>query len=842
MPLSHNILAPFLNTRQHVTLDDFNHLYGAENDLSRYENLKSDNRLTGPIVTLLNKLQIGELIPDRTAILIKNNLHDTPFIKASLSNLLFDLRNRHTLGENCFQKLHTQLDSNAFEKILASVYAVLLYSKLAEAHDQTTQDPTFRFQSSEDYSNRLIKLNPFEEEKEIQKLEKQFQKKALDQLLLNLGGDKKTAPTLATGRIALLTHLHQSSPAVFKEELIRHLETLSASTTAFEQLHIKELLMEARTTAPEQIISKLYTSLETEEHLKRCVCSIAQLNQTLQLSSRDELNASLAQCKSAYNGSIYLLRDFKNLPPIHSTRFHQQIGQMKTQWEKINTIMTRATGQQSHQFCSCQATLSPSQRGLEGWPYHSDSLIQLTPAEINAVHAPVPPTLIDPVSQQNNHEKTIAVIGCDWGGGHCEVTRGITKNLATLGYHIHTIDLPKVLISEDPVRNFFLTRWLGKDWTVSSLFNGLLREKANACIDFLRGFTLGAPDPEQHQRKLMLTLHQLLKSNPDMVITTYNIHNEVIFDACELLGIPCLHVSTDIDTTIETRTAPRESRHMKMTIAFDDPEMLQRIETTTRPDQRIIGGPPVRHEFTIPRTREDAIRFKQQWGIDANKKVVVIANGKNGTHSRYPEILAKRYANMTPQAIPIHLVVLCGYDNRPFLNKLEQDVLPRTSLPMSLFTSVPGEKMEELMTMAAYGGCMIGKGGGGTLFESTTRGTRMLIDNTASPVFFLGIIHAIISIFEWILRKFGFRDQLPWEEINTTFASDHQFGDSFRTEEEFLSKFEQLIAHNSPAPMPFIIRNCEEVLKQTVSSMLFNAATDLDMVRTRHAFRSVTVN
>lgn len=839
MTLSHTTLAPFLDRPQRVTLDDFNHLYGAETDSSRYENLKSDTRVTGPVATLLNQLQIGELIPDRIAILIKNNLHDTPFVKASLSNLLFDLRDRHVIGENCFQRLHAQLNTNAFEETLSSVYAVLLYSKVAEAHDRATQDPTFRFQSSEDYSNRLTRLNPFQQRTEVQKLEQQFQKKALGQILLKMGGAEGVDPAIAAGRIALVTHLHQSTPAVFKEELIRYLETLCSSATAFEKLNIEDLLKEARATAPEKIVSELYATLGTEEHLKRCVRSITMLNQSLQLTSRDEMNASLAKCKSAYNGSIYLLRDFKNLSRISPTRFHQQIGQMKTQWEKANTIISRATGQLAHQFCSCQATLSPTQHGLAEWPYHSNSMIQLTPAQVNAIHAPVPPTIIDPMTRQQNHQKTIAVIGCDWGGGHREVTRGITNNLAKLGYHAHSIDLPKVLISEDPVKNFFLTRWLGKDWTVSSLFNGLLKEKAYACINFLRGFSGGAPDPEQHQRKLIMTMNQLLTSNPDMVITTYSADNEVIFDACELLGIPCLHVSTDIDTSVETRTTPRDTSHMKMAIAFDNPDMIRRIESTTRPDQRVIGGPPVRHEFTIPRTREDALRFKQQWGIDANKKVVVIANGKNGSYSKYPEMLAKRYANMNPQDIPIHLVVLCGADNREFFNKLEQDVLPTTNLPMSLFTSVPGEKMEELMTMAAHGGCLVGKAGGGTLFEATTRGTRLLIDNTEPPIFSLGITHAIVSIFEWILRKFGYKDQMPWEEINTTFASENGFADSFRTEDEFLSKLEQLTAHDAPAPMPFTVRNCEDILKQTVSTMLFNAATDLDMVRARREFRTV---
>lgn len=839
MALPHKTAISFLDRQHPITLDGFNRVYGAETDSSRYENLKSDRQATGPLVTLLNQLQIGELIPARTAILIKNNLHDTPFVKASLTNLLFDLRSRLVLSENFFQRLHFQINGNAFEAVLSSLYAVLLYSKLAEAHDLATLNSAFHFQSSQDYSDRLIELNSFQQRQEFKKLEKQFQKKKLEQLLLKLTSHEGIDPTIPGGSTALFVHLHKSSPAVFKEELTRYLETLSTSASPFEQLNIGELLKEVRETAPEQIIGQSYASLATEEHLKQCVRSINILSQTLELSSRDELIASMPKCKSAYNGSLYLLHDFKNLPPISPTRFHQRTGQLKTQWEKINNTITRATGQPAHQLCSCQTALSPSQNGLAEWPHHSKSLIQLTPAEIGAINTPASPTLINPMTRQQNQQKIIAVIGCHWGGGHSAVTQGVISNLAKFGYHTHTIDLPKVLVSEDPVRNFFLTRWLGKDWTVDFLFNSLLRKKAHACINFLRSLSRGGPDPEGHQRKLTLTLNQLLTSNPDMVITTYSAHNEPIFDACRLLGIPCLHISTDIDTSVETRTAPRETSHEKMMIAFDDPDMIRRVETTTRPDQLVIGGPPVRHEFTIPRTREDAIYLKQQWGIDPKKKVIVIANGKNGTHSRYPKILAKRYANIDPQDIPFHLVVLCGSNNRSFLNELEQNVIPSTNLPMSLFTSVPGQQMEEMITMAAHGGCVVGKAGGSTLFESIARGTRMLIDNTEPPIFSMGITHAIFFIFEWILRKFGYKDQLPWEEINATFALGNGFADSFRTEDEFLNKLDRLTDHEDPAPMPFIVRNCEEVLLQTVSSMLFAAETDRDMVRIRQKIRAI---
>ncbi len=822
-----------LNPIHPLTLDTFNQKYGAIDDLSRYDSLSKETRVTGRIPNILNRMQISELLAPRTAILIKNNLHDAPFIRVLISNLLTDLRQDQLISDACFTKLHEKWNAGSHESVLETVFSVLLYARVASLHRISNPDPLFQFESPLSYSNKIIKLNDHQLQNELQKLEQQNQVRTLSKLFITASVKPGITEVNRNQILSLVLALRENNLPLFKEKLIQFTEALPAEMAHIERLNWQDLNRTLKELPPELFFKETYNRLATEQYLSNTVRSITALNDTLRMTSGDTLRTSVAKCKQAYNGSIYLLRDFKNLPSCSLTRFHQLIGHMKTEWQKTNTIITRATGQLAHQFCSCQAELNPSQNGLADWPYQSTALIQLTPAQIAAIHTTPAPHIIAPPTRQANHEKNIAVIGCDWGGGHREVARGITNNLAKLGYHTTSIDLPKVLISEDSVHNFFLTRLFNQDWTVSSLFNGLLKEKAFATINLLREKSKGAPDPEQHQRKLMLTLNELLRTNPNMVVTTYSADNEVIFDACELLGIPCLHISTDIDTSVETRTAPRTSRHMKMSIAFDHPDMVQRIDSVTTPEQRVIGGPPVRHEFTIPRTRADAIRFKQEWGINTNKKVVVVSNGKNGAQSVYPELLAKRYANTNPADIPIHLIVLCGADNQKFLNKLERDVQSKTNMPMSLYTSVPGEKMEELMTMAAYGGCLVGKAGGGTLFEATTRGTRLLIDNVRSNVLSQGFVHAVITIFEALLRAFGYNDQLPWEEINTEFGIENNFADVFSSEEEFMAKLDQMLVHDAPAQMPFPIRNCEQVLSQTISTMIASAETDIEMIRTR---------
>lgn len=840
MSLSYSILRSSQNNLAQVTLDSFNQSYGAENDSSRYEQLKTDVRFPLKIIDLLNHLQIAELIPDRIAILVKNNLHDTSFVKATLGNLILDLKDKNIISENCAQKLHLNIQNGRFEIALTYLYTILIYSKIAELHAQNQPNPVFRFLSPENYSNRIIQLNEFQLDNEMKKLETEFQKKALGQLLLKLGAHDNSNQTLAAQRIQLFGTYLQKSPEEFKQALINYVQSVIDQTPHLEKIYFKELLELIEKTPADKLNYKLYCQLATEEHLKRCVRSIKALNQSLSTMPHDRLRTEISKCKKAYNGTVYLLRDCKNLPSISSIRYHQIVGNMKSEWEKTNAIASSAIGHYTHMFCSCQATLSPTQNDLAEWPFHSNALTQFENSDIRSFNTTRPPdSVVLPVAYQANQKKSIAVIGCDWGGGHREATRGIAKHLAKTGYHVNTVDLPKVLESEDPVRNCFLTRWLNQDWTVGSVFNGLLKEKAYAFLNFLKSMGSGAPDPEQYQRKLLMTINQLLTSNPDMVITTYSADNELIFDACELLGIPCLHYSTDIDTSVETRTAPRESRHMKMAIAFDEPDMIQRIQTTTRPDQRVIGGPLVRPEFNIPRTAQDAIRFKQEKGIDANKKVVVISNGKNGTFSKYPELLAKKYANTNPQDVPIHLVILCGANNAKFMKHLQKNVQPYTNMPMSILSFVPGEDMEKYMTMAAHGGCLVGKAGGGTLFEAATRGTRLLIDNIRPHFLSQGLIHFFTTLLEWFLQFIGYEDQLPWEKINTDFAKKYHFADSFDSEDEFMTKLDQVLENNTPVQMPFHVQNCQQVLTQTVGSMMQAAETDLELHRIRQQLKTV---
>jgi len=513
-------------------------------------------------------------------------------------------------------------------------------------------------------------------------------------------------------------------------------------------------------------------------------------------------------------------------------RFAALVGNMRSEWQLINNVFNRAHQTFSHRLCSCQAQAPASQNELAEWPFNSSTLIPLeTPKPITV--AQLQARGISQADFEENSKKTVAVIGCKWGGGHMEVSRGVCNNLASLGYHPVSVDLAEILVSEDMVRNSFITRWLGKDWSTATLFETLLKEKAFAIINFLRWITSKLFNGKGYSdTQLMLVIEHLLKIKPDSVVTTYSAHNEALIKACETLGIPCIHVATDINNEIETRDQPPTYNLFKMALPFNTPEAVNPVAKTTTESQRIFTGPPVKHEYTVPRTDEDILNLKQQWGIDIDKKVVVISNGKAGGFSPYPEILAKKYANTRPEDIPIHLVVICGKDNLQFKQHLEQNVCCKTNLPMrvELHTS----KMEQLMSMAAHGGVLIGKGGGTTVFECLARGTRVLVDNARPHFLFQSFKHFLITWAEMLLRIIGFKSQLPWEKSNTEFIEKQGLADVFTEEKDFLPKLERLLNNdNHPVQLNFELKNIEKELPKHLRELLVKAEVDLSARRAR---------
>src|ERR1700679_253052 len=120
---------------EHPALADFNHEFAAKSDLSRYEKISSEGRITSQELTYLNLLQMGSYIPTRTALLLKNNLHDSAFITHMTRSILYELRQNAKIGDACFRFLHEKLSNNDFSSVFKYLYILMLYGHIAETHD-----------------------------------------------------------------------------------------------------------------------------------------------------------------------------------------------------------------------------------------------------------------------------------------------------------------------------------------------------------------------------------------------------------------------------------------------------------------------------------------------------------------------------------------------------------------------------------------------------------------------------------------------------------------------------------------------------------------------------------
>lgn len=824
---------------EHPTLIQFNHDLGAASDLSRYDTIPMSERITSAEATYLNQLQMDAYIPTRIALLLKNNLHDVAFITHTTRSALFELKQERKIGEECFNFLHNKLSSQDFLSVFRYLYIVMLYSKIDEDHHIRTPDPAFQLEIPSSYSNKLIKIPPHLVANEEIKLQNQVRRQYLKKYLLQVRAHSNCPRDVQHQIFGLLSTFEALSVAQFRTQFISILSEME-KFEGLEGICWKEFRSKLSPYHGEEFLNQAYLRLRTEYYYKNCLARVTTLRQSLERTQCQDLLTLSEKCKKSYNGCIYLLGDSKNMAACSATSFSALTGKMRTEWQAINNAFNRAQNNHTHHLCACQVQSPANQNKLASWPFNPLSLVDLKPA---------PPVTAEqllqrgtsPAEFQENQKKTVAIFGAKWGGGHIEVSRGIANNLSSLGYHPYTIDLPELMMPEDPVRNFSLTRWLGASWSSVTLYEGLLKEKAFAFINFILWLQSKLFSPFGYtDNEFKIILEYLLKLNPDSVITTNRTNHEAIIQACKTLGIPYMHVATDVDTTLESRDKPTDFNHFKIAMPFEVPEATNPILQTTTPEQRFASGPPVRHAFTQARTFQDIQGFKSRWGIDSNKKVVVITSGKNGAFSPYAEMLAKKYTGFEQQDIPIHVVVICGGNNKEFKRHLEQDIAPHTKLPMTIALSYNEEKMEELISMASHGGALVGKAGGGTIFETFARGTRVLVDDVRPGLFSQGFHHFWITAIDKFLRLFGFQKQMPWEKVNMDFAKKHGLADVFEEEKDFLNKLERTLNNDGlPVQLSIEVKNVEKTIPAMLRDMIAKASADPAVHRAREAHRNL---
>jgi len=519
------------------------------------------------------------------------------------------------------------------------------------------------------------------------------------------------------------------------------------------------------------------------------------------LSRIPKKDDAVKACNECFRGTVACLDDAETvIQPLAPTRFSILTGEARLKWSRVDAVFSKVFNEPPHQYCGCHALAD--RVVLRCFPGLSKQLIPLTP-----------PQMAKPLSGE-----TVAIFGCEWGSGHKMPAQGVAELCRDrLGAHVFTFNLPDDVLppSEDAVYNSPIKHLGFKN--VTEFYNSLMRENAFAIINWTQKGNAVA-DPEGEARRVLYIMRRLLEVRPTFVVTTYSKHNEELIRACTLLGIPLLHVATDVKNYIVTRDAPPKTSHfaMAMPVEFEGAARLGKVKD----EQLVISGPFVRTAFMKDRTPEDNVALRAKWKIPEGKKVIVFPDTGNGASLTFIEEIRSHFEE-SEEENPYHCIVLCKGDE-----DLEQRVKDLHLPYVEPLRYANADQMEELMTMAAYGGALVGKSGGATVYEALRRGTRLLVPNLPTPVFGSGAKHVLFGTLNKLAAFSGCATQLPWEVMNCDFMRDRAQAREFSSPDRFVQQLRAL-THEQQAPVPFNdVHHFEDQIVALIPQMLRSARED----------------
>lgn len=777
-----------------------------------YRQLSGNERLADSFtLKMINAFEIEGFIPPRMAILLKLNWEDKDFASALLSNIVAELRDgRKGISKKLADHMLSKIDKGNLTEVL---YILSACMRCKEGEDLYSQDDIVSLSQPD-----LIK---FIEDKELLQSRNFLEKK-----IRSLSDTFPNAKTLLT---TLLKHLRENNSAAFKAEYINFLKAVAKEQPeGVRKIAFEELKETVEKLQPGSFFISLSRILKTQEFYGQKLVEVVDLTRSLQGKTAAELEPFIERCQKAFQNTLYLLADFKNMPCGSMTAYCLQHGLIRQEWIKINALFER----KRHLFCDCHAVKDTKASTNPGeprggrhalWPLNQDPFVLVKRGKHHHVDA----------------QEQVAVFGCNWGGGHKQTAINIAEICEDQGMHPVTVDIPDDLLVEQNKKK----KVFGFDipWTTQDVFTKLLQTKAFAMINFLRWLTgMNSPGPLPAE-EVKLHLRRMLLINPSVAITTIGALTEPVREAARLMGIPCLHMNTDVDRGCFTRSEPPKETDFKMGIAYEEAVMTPTVSTTERSEQIAVLGPPTKRVYDIERTpaQIEGLRreLEQELGIQlpAGKKLVIVSNGGFGAHSPYPELIMQKYKDKSAEEIPFVVVVLCGDKNEAYFNHVTKLAAHLPQGAMKACRLVQPETMEKLYRVASYGGCSIGKAGGLTVFELTKCGTRLIIDNIPSTVsVFRGFFDNFITIANWILRVvFRFPNTLPWEKINQDFVISQGLATSVTSSDEFYNAFERILAEREPVKMKTPIYKFSERLPQLITGMKARAQADPSLASKR---------
>jgi processive 1,2-diacylglycerol beta-glucosyltransferase len=242
--------------------------------------------------------------------------------------------------------------------------------------------------------------------------------------------------------------------------------------------------------------------------------------------------------------------------------------------------------------------------------------------------------------------RKILILSCHGGGGHMAVAMALEQYLPY--YTVTTIDLlGKSFASIDP---FYL---ITRKYTGQDVYNFLLQHNAKRLANFL--FKAGNFfRPLYHHRLKPLIDKEIIKHNPDVVISIIPMVNDVIIASAQALGKKTLIIPTDFDVTTFLNTIkninPRETH---ICISLHNHLITNTIPDAIPTRALRFTGFPIRPGFF---TLKDKAHIKIMHHIPVDVPIIMIIMGAAGSIAtlRYMETLT----HITSK--PLHIIICIG--------------------------------------------------------------------------------------------------------------------------------------------------------------------------------------
>lgn len=275
---------------------------------------------------------------------------------------------------------------------------------------------------------------------------------------------------------------------------------------------------------------------------------------------------------------------------------------------------------------------------------------------------------------------------------------------------------------------------------------------------------------------------------PDLIISAVPMVNGPLITSLRGKEIPVMVVTTDLDNEYFSLNWPnkKDLPPYKYCIAYNSFEIAQKVHRLVNP-MNIRGiGYPTRPEFQIEYTQDNLKQFRQELGIDPEKKVVGIMMGGVGAlvTQKYFKTLLQGIKEGTVKDLNTHFSIFCGSNDQmksTLINKAAKKgfkldhkfegegtrlvhYVDGKESGITFLILGPTDKVHKHMALA---NCWITKSGSSSFNECLSMGVPMLIENTNRPI--------------------------PWEELNIEMVDTYSFGNRVKNLDHFLDQLNNIL-------------------------------------------------